>query len=113
MMVRSFAMAFKCVVAMVKPDLTDRVVDAAKQAGATGATIVPASGTGVHEARSFFGLTLDTRTDILLFLLSDEAVAPVLDAVERAGHFSEPGTGIVLVVPVDRVSGLESQLNNE
>ena len=106
-------MAFKCVVAMVKPDLTDGVVDAAKQAGATGATIVPASGTGAYEARSFFGLTVDTRTDILLFLLTDDAVAPVLDAVERAGRFSEPGTGIAFVVPVDRVAGLESQLKNE
>jgi nitrogen regulatory protein PII len=98
---------------MVKPDLTDGVVDAAKQAGATGATILPASGTGVHEARSFFGLTLDTRTDILLFLLAEDNVAPVLDAVERAGRFSDPGTGIAFVVPVERVAGLESQLNNE
>jgi nitrogen regulatory protein PII len=106
-------MAFKCVVAMVKPDLTDGVVDAAKQAGATGATIVPASGTGVREAKSFFGLTLDTRTDVVLFLLSDETVAPVLDAVERAGRFSEPGTGIAFVIPVDRIAGLESQLNTE
>ena len=106
-------MAFKCVVAMVKPDLTDGVVDAAKQAGATGATIVPGSGTGAYEARSFFGLTVDTRTDILLFLLTDDAVAPVLDAVERAGRFSEPGTGIAFVVPVDRVAGLGSQLHNE
>ena len=106
-------MAFQCVVAMVKPDLTDGVVDAAKQAGATGATIVPASGTGVREAKSFFGLTLDTRTDVVLFLLSDETVAPVLDAVERAGRFSEPGTGIAFVIPVDRIAGLESQLNTE
>ena len=106
-------MPFKCVVAMVKPDLTDDLVDAAKQAGATGATIVPASGTGVHEASSFFGLTLDTRTDILLFLIADDAVAPVLDAVQRAGRFSEPGTGIAFVIPVDRVAGLESQLNQE
>ena len=106
-------MAFKCVVAMVKPDLTDGVVDAAKQAGATGATIVPASGTGVREAKSFFGLTLDTRTDVVLFLLPNEVVAPVLDAVERAGRFSEPGTGIAFVIPVDRVAGLESQLNTE
>jgi len=106
-------MAFKCVVAMVKPNLTDGVVDAAKRAGATGATVMPASGTGVHEAGSFFGLTLDTRTDILVFLLSEDAVAPVLDAVEKAGYFSEPGTGIAFVVPVDGVAGLESQLKGE
>jgi nitrogen regulatory protein PII len=98
---------------MVKPDLTEGVVNAAKQAGATGATVVPASGTGVREAKTFFGLTLDVRTDIVLFLLSPEAVDPVLDAVERAGRFSEPGTGIAFVVPVDRAAGLESQMKSE
>ena len=52
-------MADKCIVAMVKPDLTDKVVDAAKAAGATGATIIDAAGTGAREAKTFFGLSLD------------------------------------------------------
>ena len=54
-------MAYKCILAMVKPDLTGRVVDSAKEVGATGATIIPASGTGAHEAKTFFGLSLDIR----------------------------------------------------
>ena len=53
-------MANKCILAMVKPDLTDRVVDSAKKAGATGATIIPASGTGAGEAKTFFGLSLES-----------------------------------------------------
>jgi len=103
-------MEFKCILAMVKPDLTDSVVTAAKEAGATGATILPGKGTGIHEAKTFFGLTLDVPTDVVLFLLEDLLVAPVLEAVERAGRFSEPGTGIAFVMPVDGVLGLESQL---
>ena len=43
---------------MIKPNLTDKVVNSAKQAGATGATTIPASGTGAREAKTFFGLTL-------------------------------------------------------
>ena len=103
-------MEFKCILAMVKPDLTDSVVTAAKEAGATGATILPGKGTGIHEAKTFFGLTLDVPTDVILFLLKDALVAPVLAAVERAGRFSEPGTGISFVMPVDGVLGLDSQL---
>ena len=56
----------KCIVAMVKPDLTDKVVDAAKAVGATGATIIDAAGTGAREAKTFFGLSLDVRTEVVL-----------------------------------------------
>jgi len=104
-------MAVKCIVAMVKPDLTDRVVESAKQVGATGATIIPASGTGLKEAKTFFGLSLDIRTEVILFLVQDPSVEPVLSAVREAGRFHEPGTGIAFVVPVDQIAGMESQLS--
>ncbi|MFP4085639.1 MAG: P-II family nitrogen regulator [Desulfobacteraceae bacterium] len=104
-------MAVKCIVAMVKPDLTDRVVESAKQVGATGATIIPASGTGLKEAKTFFGLSLDIRTEVILFLVQEPSVEPVLSAVREAGRFHEPGTGIAFVVPVDQIAGMESQLS--
>lgn len=104
-------MNFKVVLASVKPDYTDRVVDSGKAAGATGATIIPGRGTGIREAKSFFGLTLESQTDIILFLLGDHLVEPVLNAIREAGEFDKPGTGIAFVLPVDQVIGLESQLN--
>lgn len=105
-------MNFKLIVSMVKTDKTDQVVDAAKKAGASGATIIPARGTGIHEAKTFFGLTLEAQTDVVLFLLDERCVEPVLDAIHQAGRFEEAGTGIALVVDVDRVVGLESQLEH-
>jgi len=96
---------------MVKPDLTDKVVNSAKQVGATGATIIPASGTGAHEAKTFFGLSLDIRTDIVVFLVDDDIVEPVLSAIKEAGRFNEPGTGIAFVLAVEQTAGLESQLS--
>ena len=104
-------MAYKSIVAMVKPDLTDRVVNSAKEVGATGATIIPASGTGAHEAKTFFGLSLDIRTDVVIFLVDDEMVEPVLSAIKEAGRFSEPGTGIAFVLAVEQTAGFESQLS--
>ena len=70
-------MRFKIVFAPVKPSKTDAIVDAAKAAGATGATIIPARGTGMHEAKTFFGLTLEDQTDIVMFLLEEHIVKPV------------------------------------
>ncbi len=103
-------MKFKIVFAPVKTHKTDPIVDAAKAAGATGATIIPARGTGMHEAKTFFGLTLEDQTDIVMFLLEEHLVRPVLDAIKSAGEFNKPGTGIAFVIPVEQVVGLESQI---
>jgi len=103
-------MKFKIVFAPVKTHKTDSIVDAAKAAGATGATIIPARGTGMREAKTFFGLTLEDQTDIVMFLLEEHIVKPVLDAIKTAGEFDKPGTGIAFVLAVEEVLGLESQM---
>ncbi|MEA1992500.1 MAG: P-II family nitrogen regulator [Thermodesulfobacteriota bacterium] len=103
-------MRFKIILAPVKSEKTDQVVDAAKQAGATGATIIPARGTGMHEAKTFFGLTLEDQTDIIMFLVEEHIVQDILDAISAAGEFGKPGTGIAFVLPVEQVIGLESQV---
>jgi nitrogen regulatory protein PII len=103
-------MTFKLIVSTVKPALTDDVVDAAKAAGATGATVIPSRGVGVHEASTVFGLTLEAHSDVILFLITEAAVDPVLEAIRRAGKFEQPGTGIAYVLPVERAIGLESQM---
>ncbi len=104
-------MRFKMILASVKPALTDKIVDAAKDAGATGATIIPARGTGIHEAKTFFGLTLEAQTDIIMFLMAENMVDVILKVIGETGQFDKPGTGIAFVMPVDQVIGLESQMD--
>ncbi len=103
-------MRFKVILSTVKPNITDRVVDAAKEAGATGATIIPARGTGIKEAKTFFGLSLEAQTDIILFLVEEHTINQILEAVKEAGEFHKPGTGIAFVIPVEKIVGLESQM---
>ncbi len=103
-------MNFKLIVAMVKTTETDRVVEAAQAAGSTMATIIPARGTGKHEAKTFFGLSLEAQTDVVLFLLEQSLVEPVLNAIYETGRLKKPGTGIAFVVDVEHAVGLESQI---
>jgi nitrogen regulatory protein P-II 1 len=105
-------MRFKVIIATVKTDVTDNIVDAAKAAGATGATIIPGHGTGIREAKTFFGLNLEAQTDFLIFLLEEHLVETVMKAIYEAGRFEKPGTGIAFVLPVDQVAGLESQMES-
>ncbi len=103
-------MKFKVILASVKADITDKVVDAAKSSGATGATIIPARGTGIREAKTFFGLSLEAQTDIIMFLVEEHIAPIVLEAIAKAGKFDQPGTGIAFMIAVENVVGLESQI---
>lgn len=103
-------MRFKLIIASVKVEITDHIVDAAKEAGATGATIISARGTGAQEAKTFFGLSLEAQTDIIMLLVEEHLVAKILDTIKEAGEFLKPGTGIAFVVPVEQVVGMESQI---
>ena len=104
-------MQFKLIIAFVKPSITDSVVDAMKEAGATGATIVPARGTGIHEAKSFFGLSIEDQTDIIIFLVEEHVVENLMQVIQLEGKFDEPSTGIAFVMPVEHIAGLKSQMN--
>ena len=103
-------MQFKLIMAFVKPSVTDDVVDAMKEAGATGATIIPARGTGIHEAKSFFGLSIEDQTDIIVFLVEEHVVEDLMKVMQLAGKFDKPGTGIAFVLPGEHIAGLESQM---
>lgn len=103
-------MQFKLIMTFVKPSITDHVVDAMKKAGATGATIIPARGTGMHEAKSFFGLSIENQTDIIVFLVEEHVVENLMKVIKLAGKFHEPGTGIAFVLPIEHIAGLESQM---
>ena len=103
-------MRFKLILSSVKAEITDGVVDAAKEAGATGATIIPARGTGIREAKTFFGLSLEAQTDIIMLLVEEHLITQILDAIKKAGEFHKPGTGIAFVVPIEQVVGLDSQM---
>ncbi len=86
------------------------MVDAAKECGISGATIIPGRGTGMGEAKTFLGLTLETQTDVVIFLTEVELVDPVMAAIETAGRLDEHGTGVVFVLPVERVAGIKEEI---
>jgi nitrogen regulatory protein P-II 1 len=103
-------MKFKLILVTVLPELTERVVDKAREAGATGATIVPARGIGSHDKKTFFGLTVEGRVEVVLFLVEEHMVPRIIDTLERHCRIKEPGAGMLAVIPIDQVAGMDTQL---
>jgi nitrogen regulatory protein PII len=105
-------MHFKLLVTLVEDDKTDAVLDAAREAGATGATVLnQARGEGIKQSKTFFGLSLDTQRDMVMFLVEEHMSRKILEKIGEVGQFDEkPGTGIAFQIDVEDAVGVVHQV---
>ncbi|MGB0496253.1 MAG: P-II family nitrogen regulator [Kangiellaceae bacterium] len=104
-------MKFKLVIAMVSDDRTDKVIDKAREMGATGATVITsAKGEGMKPAKTFFGLTLEGQVDVVLFIVEEHLSRAILEGIAKEGEFgSKKGAGVVFQLDIEDAIGLDSQ----
>lgn len=107
-------MHFKLIFALVEDDKTEDVLEAAREAGATGATVINhARGEGLQRSKTFFGLTLETQRDVLLFLVEEHLSREILEKISTVGNFDEqPGSGIAFQVDVEDAVGVAQQVKS-
>ncbi|MBF0281027.1 MAG: P-II family nitrogen regulator [Zetaproteobacteria bacterium] len=105
-------MHFKLLIVLLDKEKTESVMNAARQAGATGATVIgDARGEGLNPKKSFFGLTLESSRDMLLFLVEEHLSRHILeDVAEAAGFEQNPGSGVAFQLDVEDTIGLRSQI---
>jgi nitrogen regulatory protein PII len=105
-------MHFKLIVAFIEDSKTDAVMDAAREAGATGCTVInQARGEGIEESKTFFGLTLATQRDVLLLLVEQHLSRHILEHIGEVGEFdAKPGTGIAIQIDVEDAIGVLHQV---
>jgi nitrogen regulatory protein PII len=106
-------MHFKMIIVLVEDVNTEVVMVAARDAGATGATVIShARGEGIETASTFLGLTLDTQRDVILLLVEEHMSRNILEEIERVGEFDEkPGTGIAFQIDVEDAVGVRHQIS--
>ena len=104
-------MDFKLIIALVSDDHTDKVIDTARNMGATGATVITnGHGTGLNPAKTFFGLTLEGQVDMVLFIVEQHMSREILEAIRDAGNFAGEGSGIAVQLNIEDAVGLGEQL---
>ena len=104
-------MHFKLIIAFVEDSKTDEVMDAAREAGATGCTVISnARGEGLKQNKTFFGLTLSTQRDVVLLLVEKHLSRKILEHIGEVGEFdAKPGTGIAVQIDVEDAVGVMHQ----
>jgi nitrogen regulatory protein PII len=104
-------MNLKMIMAFVADEKTDIVIDAARDAGATGATVITSvRGEGLVPEKTFLGLDLSAQRNVLLFLVAAPRAREILETISKAGRFDEePGTGIAIQIEIEDAVGLKTQ----
>jgi nitrogen regulatory protein PII len=105
-------MHFKLIVALVEDDKTNAVLKAAREAGATGATVLnQARGEGLEPTKTFFGLTLESQRDMVMFLVEEHLSRKILEKIAEVGAFDKSaGTGIAFQLNVEDAVGVSHQV---
>ena len=104
-------MHFKLLVTFVDKAQTKAVIQAARDKGARGATVITgARGEGLNETPTFLGLTLETQRNVILFLVEEHISREILEHIAEVGEFDKtPGTGIAVQIDIEDAVGVLHQ----
>ena len=83
-------------------------MDAAKEVGARGGTVIHARGTANKDAEEFFHITIQPDKEIVMILVSADIKDAVLRAVYQQAGLKTAGQGIAFSMPVDDVVGIST-----
>lgn len=89
---------------IVQKGEADNVVKAAVAAGAHGATIHYARGTGIKERLGLLGVAVETEKEVINILVSTEMTDKIFETLYFAGKLDTPGMGIIFVSPVTKAA---------
>jgi len=105
-------MHFKLIVIMSEDKRTQDLLRAARDAGATGCTILnQARGEGLSPTKTFLGLSIDSQVDVILLLAEEHLSREIMEQVAAAGEFDDtPGTGIAFQIDVEDAIGVRHQI---
>lgn len=104
-------MQFKLLIVFVEDSKTTAIIEAAREAGATGCTVINhARGEGLEKPKTFLGLGLTTQRDVLLLLVEEHLSRRILEHISEVGEFdAKPGTGIAIQIDVEDAMGVIRQ----
>ena len=99
---------YEVVLCIVNAGYSDVVMDAAREVGARGGTVIHARGTANKDAEQFFHITIQPDKEIVMILVPTDIKEAVLHALYRNVGLKTEGQGIAFSLPVDEVVGIST-----
>ena len=98
-------MKYEVVVVMANRGYIDRVMDAARTAGAGGGTVIHARGKSEGGSEQFFGVTLAEERDIFFIVTPSEDRVGIMQAIVKEAGLHTPAKASVFSMPIQHLAG--------
>ena len=89
---------------IVQRGLANKMVEAAREVGAQGATVHFAKGTGIRERLGVLGAAVEVEKEVINIVVSTEQVDLVFEKMYVEGNLDTPGMGIMYVTPLEKAA---------
>lgn len=101
------------IMCIVNSGFSETVMDAARELGARGGTVIRARGTANAEAEKHYGIAVQPDKEIVMILVDSSLKNDILHALYKAAGLKTPGQGIAFAMPVEDVIGLSEKSFDE
>ena len=98
------------IMCIVNAGYSDAVMDAAREFGARGGTVIHARGTANIEAEKLFNIAIQPEKEIVMILVESAIRDDILHALYQNVGLKSEGKGIAFCLPVEQVVGLTSKV---
>ena len=95
------------IVCIVNDGFSDMVMDAARQGGATGGTIINARGSARAEAEKKYKINIHEDKDIVLIVANIDVKDDIMHSLYQRVGLNTAAHGIVFTVPIDDTVGFK------
>ncbi len=89
---------------VVQKGIADKIVKAAREAGAQGATVFYARGSGIRERLGLLGVAVEVEKEVINVVVSTDTADFIMQQMYLAGKLDTPGMGIIYVTPLEKAA---------
>lgn len=89
---------------IVEKGQADHIVQAAREAGAQGATVYYARGSGVRERLGLLGVAVEVEKEIIDIIVSSDQADYIFEKMYLAGQLDTPGKGFIYMTPLSKAA---------
>ena len=97
---------FNVIVAVVEAGFVEPVMDAAKEVGAAGGTLLHARGVGREAAETFMGASLQAEKEVIAILAPHSTHKDIMERINTDYGILSEAKGVVFSLPVDEIVGI-------
>lgn len=102
---------YSLITVIAEKGCSDMVMDAAREAGARGGTVIHAKGTGTEAVTKFFGVSISPEKEMIYIATKKADKGGIMKAImEKAGP-STAAKAVVFSLPVEDIVGLTALTN--